>query len=189
MGRSCHVWQAFEKMTWREGTHTKAELIWSPPLQKGKANLFINFGTYNCCPSKITIPVLETNEKIFTLYLNILSLSVTGWGQYVLSTKFLAFASPNNVFHILWKATTSMISKKTNRAVHGYSEEINFPFQCLGFPSLLIPSHPLKCSLLDTSWFRSAFNHLPEIKFGIKKVFPICYVSIHEPTWAETEFN
>lgn len=157
--------------------------------KKERQNLFINFGAYNCCPIKITILVLESNKKVFALYWDILPLSLTGRGQYVLSTKLLDFSSPNNVFHILYKITTSMISKKPNRAVHGYSEEINSPFQCLDLPSLFIPSYSLKCSLLDSSWFRSAFNHLPEMKFGIKKVFPICYVSIHEPTWAETEFN
>lgn len=79
-------------------------------------------------------------------------------------------------------------AKNPNKAVHGYSEIIS-PFQCLDLPSLFTPLHPLKCSLLDSSWFRSAFNHLPEIKFRMKTVFPISYVSIHEPTWAETEFN
>lgn len=65
--------------------------------KKERQNQFINFGTYICCPIKITILVLESNEKIFTVYLDILPLSLPGQGQYVLSTN--SFTLPVQIMH------------------------------------------------------------------------------------------
>lgn len=64
--------------------------------KKERQNLFINSSTYNCYPSKITILVLESNEKVFVHYLNT-SLPLTGCSQCVLPTKFLYLVTPNNV--------------------------------------------------------------------------------------------
>lgn len=156
-------WQ--EEKAYAQKQNASAALL----SKKKRQNLSINSGTNNYYPSKITVLLLQSKHKVFILYLNIF-LPLTGWGQCVLSTKFLCFASPNNVSTFFKNLLLQWSAIKENCSSWLFWGH-KFAFSMLRFLSLFIPSYPLKCSLLCTRWFMKAFNHLPKIKFGRRKYF------------------
>lgn len=154
--------------------------------KKERQNLFINSGT---------LPLQNHNPCVGIKWKGIYPLfkyfPPSHWMQPIYLTYLMhkiPLLSPNNVL-TSFKNLLLQWSAKKKIVVHGYSEEINSFFQCLDFLLFFIPSHPLLCSLLSTCWFRRVFNHPHKIKFGRKKVFPIRYISINEPTWMDIEFN